>query len=299
MRLRATALILLIVPLLLLPACEQEPAAAPPAEAQAPPARLICMAPNIVETVFALGEGDRVLGVASFTTWPEEATELPDVGALYDPDLERIVALKPDLMIIQQKHEKVEALCAERGIEVMIVDMGRVAGVFEGIRRIGRRLDAEDRAEALCDEIESDLAAVAERIGDGPPVATFLCVDRQPGTLKGLFTVGGESFLSEMLAIAGGRNIFADVSRDYFQPSLEALVARGPEAIIELRPSQAQTEEAKAKLFGDWQALKNLPAVESGRIAVLTEEYIVLPGPRMARIAERLAEVLHGDADEE
>ncbi len=298
MRLRAEALFPLIMLLLMLPACEQKPASDPPPEPRTPPERIVCMAPNIVETLFALGEGDRVVGVASFTTWPEEAAALPDVGALYDPDLERIVALKPDLIIIQQKHEKVETLCAERDIAVMIVDMGRVAGVFEGIRRIGERLDAEDRAEALCAGIQSDLDAVEERVAGLPPVATFLCVDRQPGTLKGLFSVGGESFLSEILAIAGGRNIFADVSRDYFQPSLEALVARGPEAIVELRPAQAQTEEAKAKLIDDWRALEKLPAVESGRIAVLTEEYIVLPGPRMARIAERLAEVLHGDADE-
>lgn len=260
------------------------------------PRRIICMAPNITETVFALGAGGRVVGVSSFTTYPPEAANRPQVGALYDANLEKIVALQPDLLIVQQKHERVEKLCAARQIPVLKVNMTRVKTILEGIRVLGRALQAPRRAETLCAAIESDLAAARRDRGDRPPVKVFLCVDRQPGTLKGMFTVGGESFLSEMIALAGGRNVFADVNKDYFAVSLEALVARAPEIVIETRPSQALSADARRRLARDWAALAALPAVRNRRVAILTESYLVVPGPRVARIVERLADCIHGGA---
>ena len=269
-----------------------------PPEPTGAPQRIICMAPSATETVFALGAGDRVVGVTTYTTWPEEALDLPRVGALYDPNLEKIVALRPDLVIVQQKHDRVEALCAERNIVVLRVHMKRLEDIYRGIRVIGEMLDVSDEAETLCTQIQADVDVVRRRVADLPELKTFVCVDRQPGTLKGMFTVGSESFLSDVVTIAGGKNIFDDVSRDYFQVSTEALIARAPEAIIETRPMQVLSGDAVAHLATDWTALPDLPAVRDGRVYVLTENYIVVPGPRVARIAERLAEVLHGDAGE-
>lgn len=257
------------------------------------PQRIIPMAPNIVETVFALGAGGRVAGVSSYTTFPPEATKMPAVGALYDPDIERIVALDPDLIIIQQKHEKIEALCRERGIELLTVEMVSLRGIIEGIQRIGARLGAEREAEDLTASILAGLEDVADRVRSQPRRKVFLCLGRTPGSLKGLFTVGGPSFLSELITIAGGENIFADLTQDFPQISLESLNSRAPEVIIETYPSQAISLEKQVALIGDWSALPGLPAVTSNRIHIMTDDYILLPGPRIVDIARRFAEALH------
>ncbi len=257
------------------------------------PQRIIPMAPNIAETLFALGAGDRVAGVSEYTSYPPEAKAKPCVGALFNPDLERITALRPDLVIVQDRHERVEALCRTRGIALLRVNMARVASILEGIETLGQRLGAETQARELTDRIRRKLDAVRARAANRPPVRVLICVDRTPGTLKNLFTVGRDSFLSEMVEIAGGENIFNDVARDYFSPSLEEVVLRKPDVIIETRPGQFGDEAARRKLIADWDAMPNLPAVRAGRVTVLTEDYIVVPGPRVGLIAERLASALH------
>jgi len=254
------------------------------------------MAPNITEAVFALGAGDRVVGVSSYTTYPPEAATRPKVGALYDANIEKIVALQPDLVIVQQRHATVEGLCARRRIPVLRVEMTEVGSILEGIRTLGRLLDERERAEALCAEIQGRLASVRRRTEGLPRPRVFICVDRSRGSLKGMFTVGGKSFLTELVAVAGGENVFADVARDYFQVTTEAVLARQPEVIIETRPSRRYAPDEERRLIEDWGALPNLPAVRDGRIHVVTDDYIVLPGPRVALIAERFAEILHGAA---
>jgi len=276
--------------------CDENPAAGANAAARRPPQRIICMAPNITETVFALGAGDRVVGVTTYSNYPREAVELPKVGSFYDPNLEKIVALRPDLLIVQQKHAKVEALCRERGIRVLKVQMTRLDSIREGILSIGRALGVERRAERLSARIRRELAAATAKTDGKKRCRVFLCVDRTPDTLKGAFTVGAESFLTELVKLAGGENVFRDVQKDYFQVSTEALVARAPEVIIEMRSGRKLSAEARAVLIADWAALKDVPAIRSKRVYILTENYLVVPGPRVAKIAELLAGRLHGGA---
>ncbi len=260
------------------------------------PQRIICLAPNITEAVFALGAGDRVVGVSQYAAYPPEATSKPRVGALYNPALERLVMLRPDLVIIQQKHEKVESLCRQRGIPVLTVSMTSVESIQAGIRTLGERLDRRETARALCSRIERDLADVERRVAGKPPVKVFLCLGRTPGSLKGLFTVGSRSFLSELIEVAGGQNIFADVQKEYPQVSAESLLARAPEVIIETYPSQELSQARRQRLLKDWRVMSALPAVREGRISFVTDDYVLLPGPRIGRIAERLAELLHAEA---
>jgi iron complex transport system substrate-binding protein len=260
------------------------------------PQRIIPMAPNLVETVFALGAGDRVVGVSSYTIFPPEAAAKPQVGALFDPNLERIVALDPDLIIIQQKHEKVEALCRERGIALLTVEMVNLRGILEGIREIGARIGDEDDAADLAADILSGIDGVSKSVEGRPRRKVFLCLGRTPGSLKGLFTVGGTSFLSELIGVAGGENIFDDIPRDFPEISVESLNARAPDVIIETYPSQEMSAEMRAQFRKDWNALPDLPAVKEGRIYFLTQDYILLPGPRIVEIARRFAETLHPEA---
>lgn len=268
----------------------------PPVAIPAEPRRIVSLAPNITETLFALGLGDRVVGVSSYTVYPPEALQRPVVGALYDVSLEKLVALQPDLVIVQQKHEKVQALCDLRKIALLRVDMGRVDTILDGIRLLGQTLHASDRAETLRRQVQSDLDAVRRRAEGRPRAKVFLCVEHQPGSLKGIFTAGGQSFLTDLLALAGGDNVFADVDADYASVSTEALVARAPDAIIETLVSQEFTPQALRQLRDDWSGLPGIPAVKAGRIVVLTDDFIVVPGPRVGLIAQRLADALEEGA---
>jgi len=276
--------------------CTREPA--PPSE-DAGPQRIICMAPNIAEAVFALGAGERVVGVSDYTSYPAEAKAKPTVGALYNPDLERIVTLKPDLVIVQKRHEKVEALCRGKGIALLTVNMEeRAETILEAIRILGDRLGCAGRATTLRGEIEAELAAVRRRVEGRPRVKALICVDRSAGSLKGIYCASNASFLTELLAIAGGENVFADERGDYVQASLEGIVRRAPEVIIETNPRTDLSDEARRRITAEWRALETLPAVKENRIYLLTDDFMVLPGPRIGKAAARLAEVLHPEAQD-
>jgi iron complex transport system substrate-binding protein len=258
------------------------------------------MAPNVTETVFALGAGERVIAVTNFCTYPPEARRKPRVGGYFNPNLERIVALEPDLVLMQTPIEKVVALCRERGVEWLAVGMSDLASVCRGIELLGDRLGLRDEARRLRSELESGLDNTSGRaagFGMGRPrVRVFLCTGRAPGTLSGLGTIGPGGFLAEIIEIAGGENVFADAVTQYPQVSKEALMKRAPEVIVEARPGSRLDEAGLEKLRREWSALSSVPAVRDGRVHVLTDDFLLVPGPRLVRTARLLAELFHPGA---
>jgi len=259
------------------------------------------MAPNIAEAVFALGAGDRVVGVSEYTAYPPEAAAKPQVGALYNPNLERIVSLRPDLILIQQKHETVEELCADRHISFLVVNMeSGLKSVLAAMDTLGMAFgrDASERAKALRAEIEKDLAAVRVRVDGATRPRVLICVDRSPDSLKSVYCPGGSSFLSELIEIAGGENVLADEPNAYVQISTEAIVRRAPDVIIETLPGRTLSEAERKKIVDEWGALYTVPAVKQGRVYVLTDDYVVVPGPRIARTAELFAETIHPELND-
>jgi iron complex transport system substrate-binding protein len=285
---RATGLILAAGAAL---ACGSE-ANAPPARPASAPARIVSLVPALTETLFAIGAGHLVVGVSSFDRFPSEVQRLPRVGALIDPDTERILALRPDLILVYDSQGDAIARFAAAGIRTFeyrhrgldhVVDTMRTLG-----RLTGRRAEAERQAASLLDRID----AVRTRVRDRPRVRTLLVFERQPGTLRSLYASGGAGFLNEMLDAAGATNVFADVERESVQPSHETLLARAPDVILEVRasgPQATREEEARAA----WSALASVPAVRNGRVHVLTGEYLVVPGPRVAEGVEAMAKALH------
>ena len=258
------------------------------------------MAPNITETVFALGAGRRVVGVSDYTVFPKEAAELPGVGALYNPNLEKIVSLEPDLVIIQQKHEKVEELCRRRNIAVLRVEMeGSTQKVFDAILALGDALGKSGRAVMLCHKMQTMLAMLEMHVAGRERVKTLICVDRSAGDLKGVYAPGSKGFLNDLLLRGGGDNIFSDVNEAYAMVSLEEIVRRAPEVIIETRPGADLSDAERAAIVDDWNALETVPAVKNGRVVVVTDDSLVVPGPRLAMAAARLARILHPEADDD
>lgn len=254
---------------------------------------IVTLAPNLTETVFALGEGGRVIGVGDYCDFPPEAAELPRMGGYLDPNFEKLTLADPALLIVPGKHPEVTKFGASRNIQVLNVHMDNLETIQTGIRTIGEALGCPDRAEALITRLFDDLERVKKAVEGQPRPKVFVQVTRTEHDFSNLFTVGASSFISEMIAIAGGDNIFADNDQAYFEASKESLLLRAPDIILEFHAGETLSDEEKAAFQADWNAFPTVPAVKNGRVYIITESFSLRPGPRVDLIARLLAGILH------
>jgi iron complex transport system substrate-binding protein len=257
--------------------------------------RIVCAAPSITEIVFALGVGDRVVGVSTFSTHPPEALILPKIGGLIDPNREKITSLEPDLLIIQGQNESLARFSEEHRIRLLSIKIDNMEDIWSAIHEIGQTLKVQGEASTLIQNIKTDLQRIKDQIKEHPPKKVFLTLGHTPGDLTGLMTTGPGTFLHELVSAAGGENIFADASALYPQISKESLIKRQPHIIIEAIPGGIPQEKFKL-LKKDWSQLPMLPAVKSGSIHYLTEDFLLIPGVRIALTVRRFAEIIHPEA---
>jgi iron complex transport system substrate-binding protein len=258
--------------------------------------RIAILSPAAVEIAFAIGAGDRVVGVTRFATHPPAAKELPDIGGVLDINYERLSALAPDLIIAQTTDPRLADFATQRGIALLAAEIETADDVLEACRLLGRELDLPARGARLAGEIEAALAAVEARTAGLPAATCFISVDRGAGTLTGLLTAGRGTFLTEMVTRVGGRNVFEDIPRRYPVVSKETLLARAPEVVLEFKPGADPGARQIAALTSDWQRLPGLPAVRADRIHVIHHDDALLPGPRIAEVAREVSRALHPEA---
>jgi iron complex transport system substrate-binding protein len=259
----------------------------------APPRRIVSLVPNVTEMLFAIGAGDRVAGVSSFDEYPPEVKRIARVGGLLDPDLERILALRPDLVIVYGSQQDLERQLAKAGIETFSYRHGGVAEITSVMRALGRRLGTEAAAEAAARDIESGLERVRRRVsGRGRP-RVLLVFGREKGALRGIFASGGVGFLHDLVEIGGGENVFSEIKRESVQASSEQILGRAPDVIIEVHGSEVLGGEAAAREVAAWSALASIPAVRNHRVYVLSGQALVTPGPRIVQAAERISRATH------
>lgn len=257
---------------------------------------IITFGPHVTEVVFALGEGGRVIAVDDYSDYPPAVAALPKVGANINPALEKIALLAPEMMLVAGANEKVTAHARLNEILVFNVHMDSFETMGKGIAKIGRLLNCPAEAEALCAQLEADIAAFREALSELEPRTVLIITGRQTHDLNTLHTVGGTSFVSEMVELAGAKNIFHATEQPYFEASKETLVKRAPEAIVEFHCGQGLTQKQRDAYRQDWDALPTLPAVRSNRIYFVTAAHGLRPGPRILDIARELAFKLHPEA---
>ncbi len=260
---------------------------------QPPARRIISLVPALTEMVFAVGAGDRVIAVSSFDEYPPQVKTLPKVGALLDPDVERIIALKADLVLLYGSQTDLMTQLARASIPYFEYRHGGLARVTTTIRALGQRTGRTKQAEGLASDIESRLAALRQRTATLKKPRTLLVFGRERGSLRNIYASGGRGFLHDMLAAAGGVNVFADVQAESVQASSELILTRAPEVVIEIRSTDIPAEDERAKEIDSWRTLASIPAVRSGRIYLVTGKDLGVPGPRVADGAEELARLLH------
>lgn len=279
-------LLLLLLPLLYSPLAAREA-----------PKRVISLAPHITEIIYKIGAGDLLVGRTEFCLYPEQAQAVETVGGYLNPDFEKMVALAPDVVFLFPNTD-LDRKLQMFGMKTFTVPNETIDEILQGIAAVGRVLHRDEAAERLATGILDTLSRLQQQSSrDDTLTSTLLLVGRESGSLRGLYAAGQETYLSELLMMCGGRNIFADVNARYFDVSKEDLVQRDPELIIEFRIMEDAGSAQIAALKQDWQALPLLRAVQSGRVEILTERYFLIPGPRISRIAMALHHLLNRSAE--
>jgi iron complex transport system substrate-binding protein len=251
------------------------------------PERIISLAPAHTETLYALGLEDKVVGVTEYCNYPPQAVEKPKVGSFATIDLEQVVGLEPDLVLATTMHvaETVPAL-QERGIAVFVVDPQTVAQVLDAIDRIGQITGSQEAAEALVADRQARIDAVRGKVKDAPCPRVFWELGAE------LYTVGPDTFIDDLITLAGGENVAADADSSWPQLSVEAIVMRDPDVIVLADHNYGQTAEMVKERPG-WEDIR---AVREGNIIAITDDDIVSrPGPRIVEGLEFLARALHPD----
>jgi iron complex transport system substrate-binding protein len=264
----------------------------PPSSAQAPK-RLVSLVPAATEMLFAMGDGPRIVGVSNYDTFPPEATRIRRVGGLIDPDVERIFALRPDLVIVYNTQVELKQRLDRAGVAYYSYEHRALADITATVRAIGRRIGSDIRAEALASEMERGIAAIRSSVAGRPRPRTLLIFERDPGSLRNISASGGYGFLHDMLEVAGGDDVLSDIKQQMVQASTEMILTRRPDVIVELRYGSGLTSGNAAADLEPWKVLASVPAVRNGRIHVLRGDEFVVPGPRIVDAAGKLADALH------
>jgi iron complex transport system substrate-binding protein len=268
-------------------------------KAAAPPARIVSTAPSLTEVLYALGLGDRVVGVTEYCRYPAEAIAKPKVGSFLQPDYERILALRPDLVLVLKNPAQVTAQLRRLGLRAEEFDQDSVASTLRSMERIAALAGVPERGVKLASDLRATLDGVARSVAGRRRVTALFLVGRSPGTLQGMVGAGPDTFIDELITLAGGRNVLSASPIQYPKVSVEQILSSDPEYILDMgdfahaagRPGQPETEILKL-----WDAYPRLGAVKNRRVRVIASDVFIRPGPRMGAAALEFRRLLHPEA---
>jgi iron complex transport system substrate-binding protein len=259
--------------------------------AQKLPTRIISIVPAATEMLFAIGAGPRVVAVSSFDREPAEVRTLPNVGALLDPDVEKILSLRPDLVVVYGTQRDLSQQLERAGIARFGYVHGGLSDILKTLTALGAATGDTDGAQRVVTALGASLDAIRAKVAGRPRPRTLLVFGHEPGTLRNLYASGGVGFLHDMLDVAGGEDVFGDIARESVQATTEQLITRAPDVVIELRADDEAPPDLDA-----WTVVPSIPAVRNHRVVVLAGSEMVTAGPRVAKATERIARALHPEA---
>jgi len=262
----------------------------------APPQRIVSLIPAVTEMIFAMGDGNRLVGVSSFDHFPPEVSRITRVGALLDPDVERILSLKPDLVIVYNTQAELKERLDRARIPYYSYEHRSLADITATIRKLSVRIGSDAKGERLAAGIERGIQSVRGSVANRPRPRTLLVFERERSSLRNIYATGGYGFLHDMLDAAGGDDLFGDVKQQSVQATTELILARRPDVIVELRYGELAKDLNAARDTSAWNALGSVPAVSNHRVHVLVGDEFVVPGPRVVDAIGKLAATLHPGA---
>lgn len=249
-----------------------------------PAQRVISMAPHATELLFAAGGGKRIVGTMNWSDYPPEAKSIPQVGSNSQIDIERVIALKPDLIVVWQSGNTARQLeqLARLGIPVFRSEPRKLEQVASSIERFGALLGTDKQAQGAAADYRAQVAQLSARYAHAKPVRVFYQVWDRP-----IYTLNDNQIVSDMIRTCGGRNVFGELPVIAPEVSLEAVLAKDPEAVI------GGDEHAPGdRGINIWKPYKAMSAVRRGNLFTLDGELLTRPGPRTAQGAAKLCELL-------
>ena len=258
--------------------------------AQAQPTRIVSTFPSATETLFALGAGERVVGVSNYCRYPPAVLSLPKVGTYTKPDPEKIALLRPDLVVIPSSASGLADRLSALGIHHVQIKIGSLGQVYSMIHDIGSAAGVESRAESLNREIHERLDTIRAESATRARTTVLIIVGHTPGLLTNLTAVGPSAYLSELIQIAGGSNALAEAAMAYPRISLETVVRLNPDVIFDMSIMGGGLESPikEEQLRQPWLSHPELAAVRNGNVFALTSEALVTPGPRVIDAVEAI-----------
>jgi len=249
------------------------------------PKRIVSLAPSVTETLFALGAGNRLVGVTTYCDYPPPAQKIPKIGDFVNPSIEAVLAQQPDLVIgVPEGTDQEKVRLMERlGLRVLVVSVSGLSGILSSIKLIAGALGKEEAGEKLVLKIQAQMNHVRKRIEGARRRRVLMVVGFRP-----LVAVGKGNFIDELITLAGGENIAAAAPQPWPHLPVEYVVAKAPQIIIEAGMGSEREESRKR-----WADLKSIPAVKEGSIYSYPSDKILRPGPRAGEALEELARLIH------
>jgi iron complex transport system substrate-binding protein len=239
----------------------------------------------VTETLFALGFGNRLVGVTTYCDYPAAAKRLPKIGGFINPSLEAIAAARPDLVIgVKDSSHPVKTKEIEHlGIKVVLISVTSLDDILNSFRSIARLLGNPEAGDRLVHKVTRQIEAVKQRVAPASSRSTLLAVGVRP-----LVAVGGKNYVDELITLAGGENIAGNAAQPWLNLPDEYVVAKAPQVIIQA--GMGSESRASAKYWAD---LKSIPAVREGRVYAYPSDKILRPGPRVGEGLEEIARLVH------
>ena len=253
------------------------------------PQRIVSFGPSITEILFALGLEDKVVGVGDYSDYPEAAKLKPKVGGAFNPSLEKIVELEPDL-VLTVKQEQLNMELDALGIRFMVLDPKDIDGIFKDIELIGKVTGTKKRAEELIKNMQDSVSQVLAQVKDIPKVRVFFIVDATDLTLP--WTAGTGSFIDALITMAGGENIAAKGQDAWVQFSLEQIVSSNPEVII-IQTMTGGIPTVSKEVLEASPAWGEMTAVKQDKMRFIDGDLVSRPGPRIVQGLEEMVKIIH------
>ena len=253
--------------------------------------RLISLAPNITEIIYALHAEDELVAVTDFCTFPPEVAGKEKIGGLLDPNVEKMIELKPTHLFGLPSHQKLNEQLKTLGYQVTMMPNEEVKDILASILLIGGQIGRRQAAQQLVGSIRKTLDSLRVSIDESERLPGVLLIGRAAGTLQTMTAAGAHTYLNELWQLAGGRNTYHDLPARYGSINLESLLLRNPAVIIEFDMQKEHVIE-KEKLGPEWQLLKNITAVKKGQVYIIGGSHTMIPGPRVTWLAKDFRRII-------
>ncbi len=255
------------------------------------PKRVISMAPNLTQIVYDIGAENLLVGVTDFCKFPPAARSKARIGGWINPNYEKILSLKPDLVLALKFHGKAVDNLRELKVPVLVLDCMTVQDVLDAYDILGSKLGREKEAQLAKAKLAKRLDKVKTEAKKRKPVPVLFVIDRTPGALEQIYGVGPNNFVDELIRWAGGVNILADAKEPYPLVSKEQLIKRDPEVIVNALAEAHLKSDGIVGEAAVWDAMPGLRAVKNHQVYCFDNEDYLIPGPTMANLAEYLSKI--------